>query len=305
MKKLIRNFLNHFGYEIIKTDDRYVSKNSRDKSVRVGKYPIIMPGNNIQLANYKMYPDLNGQLGRLAIAIAKKYPGMTAVDVGANVGDTISIIKSAIDIPVIGIEGDDISYRYLEKNVQQFSGVSSYKTYLGDKKQNVRADLEKSGWNTTIVPKLLGEKTVSFKTLDEVLSEDKLRNAEIKLLKTDVEGFDTIVLRGAMDTVRKFHPILFFEYNRDNMKTINEDGLSTLLSFGDYNYNKVAFFDHKGRLLIVTAMKNVSEITYLHHYAIGKNNLLGYFDICIFHENDDSVAEDFLQTESICSNDHL
>jgi FkbM family methyltransferase len=304
MKKLIRRFLNKYGYDIIKTDDRYVSKNSQEKIVRIGKYQVHMPGNNIQLSNYRLFPDLNSQLGRLAVTIAKKYPGMTVVDIGANVGDTIAVLKSAIDIPVIGIEGDDISYEYLEKNTRQFPDVTIIKTFLSEKKQDVKAALEKTGWNTTIIPAGTGEKTVSFKTLDEVLDEEKFRNTDIKLLKIDVEGFDTIVLRGAYGIIRKYQPVLFFEYNRDNMMAINEDGLSTLLSFDDYGYNTIAFFDHKGRLLLATSMKNKNEITYLHKYAIGKNNLLGYYDICIFHGQDNAIAEQFLRTEEKYCADH-
>ena len=112
MKKLIRDFLNRFGYDIIKTGIPYIPKTRGEGSVLVGKYDIRMPGNNLQLGNYKIYPDLNSQLGRLAGVIFQKYPGMTVLDVGANVGDTIAILKSSVDVPVIGIEGDDISYSW-------------------------------------------------------------------------------------------------------------------------------------------------------------------------------------------------
>jgi len=297
MKKLIRNFLNRFGYDIIKTEDWYIPKSGREKTVQVGNWQIHMPGNNTLLKTYGIYPDFNSHLGRLAVPIAKKYPGMTVVDIGANVGDTIAILKSVIDGPVIGIEGDDISYQYLEKNTKQFSNVTIIKTFLGEKKQDVKVELEKSGWNTTIIPTGEGATTVSFKTLDEVLKEERFKNADVKLVKVDAEGFDTIILRGSCDVIKKYRPVLFFEYNRDNMKAINENGLSTLLSFSNYGYNKIAFFDYKGRLLMATSMKNTAEITYLHQYVIGKNNLLGYYDICIFHQQDDALANGFLKAE--------
>jgi len=113
----------------------------------------------------------------------------------------------------------------------------------------------------------------------------------------DVEGFDTIVLRGANAIIDKHKPVLFFEYNRENMKAIKEEGLSTVLSFSRYGYNKIAFFDHKGTLVLATEMKNAAEITYLHEYISSPKNLMGYYDICIFHEADTTVAADFLQQE--------
>jgi len=89
------------------------------------------------------------------------------------------------------------------------------------------------------------------------------------------------------------------------MNAINEDGLSTLLSFAEYGYNKIAFFDYHGRLLIVTTLANTKEITYLHEYAIGKNNLIGYYDICIFHGQDDGLADEFFDGELNYGRKHL
>src|SRR5258706_12070673 len=118
MRRLIRKFLNRFGYDIVKTDDWYIPKSELKNSIRVGNYPIKMPGNNTLLRTYRLYPDFNSLIGRLAVLLAKKYPGMTVIDIGANVGDTIAILKSGNDVPIIGIEGDDISYQYLEENTK-------------------------------------------------------------------------------------------------------------------------------------------------------------------------------------------
>jgi len=297
MKGIVRKFLNALGYDIIKTDNWHSARKGLRKTIQVGNYNIIMPGDNTLLNTYRIYPDFNSILGRLAQVIVKKYPGMTAIDIGANVGDTIAIIKSKINIPVIGIEGDDVSYKYLEENTAQFSGVTIIKTFLSEKKKELNVTFESKGTNTTIIPSEAGDLTVSFQTLDEIINDSKFKNTEVKLLKLDIEGYDTIVLRGAYDVIAKDQPVLFFEYNRDVMKKINEDGLSTLLSLGNYGYNKIAFFDHKGRLLLATTMKNTEEITYLHQYGIGKNNLLGYYDICIFHQQDDALATDFFKIE--------
>ena len=281
----------------IKTGIPYIPKTRGEGSVLVGKYQVLMPGNNIQLGNYKIYPDLNSQLGRLAEAIYKKYPGMVVIDVGANVGDTIAVLKSVINVPVIGIEGDETSFTYLEKNTRQFSNVSVIKTFLGEKTQQSKVNMDKTGWNNTIIPDAGGAQQISFKTLDDVINEAGFSHAELKLLKVDVEGFDTIVLRGAGQTIEQHKPVLFFEYNRENMIAIKEEGLSTVLSFSRSGYKKIAFFDHKGTLVLATDLQNEEVITYLHEYISSKKNLMGYYDICIFHENDTAVAEDFLLSE--------
>jgi FkbM family methyltransferase len=256
-----------------------------------------MPGYNVQAINYRLYPDLNAQFGRLAKSIAQKYPGMTLIDVGANVGDTIAVVKTQVDVPVIGVEGDEVTYAYLEKNSKQFNNVNIVKTFLGEKTEELNVNFEKSGWNATIIPDDKGGKQIAFKTLDAVINEGGFNNRTIKLLKVDVEGFDTIVLRGAGDIIKEHKPVVFLEYNRQNMISIKEEGLPTLLSFATAGYNKIAFFDHKGTLMLATSVKDKDVVTYLHDYASSSKNLIGYYDICLFHEEDDQLAEAYLSIE--------
>ena len=297
IKKIILDFFNRFGYDIVKTGIPYIPKTKKDSTVLVGKYQILMPGSNLQLGNYKIYPDLNSQLGRLASVIFKKYPNMTAIDVGANVGDTIAVLKSAVEVPVIAIEGDEVCFRFLNKNIEQFKNVTTIKNYLGEKSQSVKVSLQHSGWNTTIIPKETGDSNIVFITLDEIISSGDFTNCQLKLLKVDVEGFDTIVLRGATEIITKHMPVLFFEYNRKNMKVIQEDGLATILSFEKMGYGKIVFFDHKGNLVLATDLKNVEVVTYMHEYISSDKNLLAYYDICIFHKNDLDLANNFLNEE--------
>lgn len=297
MRTLIRNFLKRFGYDIVKTGVPYIPATNKDVLVTVGNFQVWMPGYNVQAINYRLYPDLNAQFGRLAKSIAQKYPGMSLIDVGANVGDTIAVVKTQVDVPVIGVEGDEVTYAYLEKNSSQFNNVAIVKTFLGEKAEELNVNFEKSGWNATIIPDDKGGKQVSFKTLDAVINDGGFNSRTIKLLKVDVEGFDTIVLRGAGDIIKKHKPVVFLEYNRQNMISIKEDGLPTLLSFAAAGYNKVAFFDHKGTLILATSIKNTETVTYLHNYASSVKNLIGYYDICLFHEEDDQLAEDYLSIE--------
>lgn len=297
MKKFIRNFLNKRGYEIVKTGLPYIPKSNKPGTVKVGKYDITMPGNNPQLINYKLYDNLNAQLGRLVSLIYQKYPGMTVIDVGANVGDTIAIIKTYADVPVIGIEGDDTSYQYLENNSKQFKNVSLVKTFLGEKNQHVNVSFESSGWNTTLKPGAESGEKIELRPLDDVIAKDGFGSSDIKLLKVDVEGFDTIVLRGASDIISKTQPVLFFEYNRQIMKGIEEEGLSTVLSFVKYGYDKIIFFDHKGNLVLCTTLQNEDIITHLHNYISSSNNLMGYYDIAIFHNGDKDIADRFFKGE--------
>ncbi|HEX7691466.1 MAG TPA: FkbM family methyltransferase [Sediminibacterium sp.] len=298
MRKQIRKFLNVFGYDVVKVNVHSDKKAGKTSTVMVGNYPIDMPGNNWLISAYKYQPDNNSQLGRLAKVIAGKYPGHTVIDIGANVGDTIAVLKTAIDLPVIGIEGDPISCRFLEKNVKQFSNITLIREYLGEKKQTLQVTMGKDGWNNTLLPAEQGQgKEVQLQTLDEVLQGHQLHNRILKLLKIDTEGFDTIILRGAFDLLRQQQPVLYFEYNKSNMQAIGEDGLSTLFSLQQYGYRTLVIFDNKGRYLLSAPLTDKALITDLHHYPDEDKSQVAYFDVCLFHENDQELAARFIEGE--------
>jgi FkbM family methyltransferase len=299
MRKMIRGLLNKIGYDIIKVNVHSDSKAGKIKKVKVGNFYIDMPGNNPQISNYKYEPDVNSQLARLSAGIAAKYPGLTVLDIGANVGDTIAVIKTAIDIPVIGIEGDDISFRFLQQNTKQFRDVTIIKQFLGDKSQTLNVELEKGGWNTTLVPTAseTGHQLM-LQTLDEVLEQQQLSDRNIKLLKIDTEGFDTIIIRGATGLLQNQKPVIYFEYNKTNMDAIGEDGLSTLLSLEKYGYHSLVFFDNRGRYMLTTPISQHELIRQLHFYADETNSEIAYYDICLFHDSDLDLAEAFIHTES-------
>jgi FkbM family methyltransferase len=295
MKKFFRNLLNAIGYDIVKVNVHADSKAGKVKKVQVGKFVIDMPGNNVQISTYKYRPDANSILGTLAAAIAEKYPDLAVIDIGANVGDTIAVIKSAIDVPVIGIEGDAISFGFLQKNAPLFSNLTLIQSFLGEKKENIQVAFEKSGWNTTLVPSANGQ-TLSLKTLDEVLSDEGLFNRTLKMLKIDCEGFDTIILRGAGELLQKHRPVIFFEYNKTNMNAIGEDGLSTLFSMEQYGYHSALFFDNYGRFMLRAPLSDKALISALHDYTEDGVSQVGYYDICLFHQQDEQLSDIFMKS---------
>lgn len=298
MRKLIRSLLNSIGYDIVKVNVHSDKKVNRIKKVTVGNYLLEMPGNNPQISTYKYDPGANSQLGRLSVCVAAKYPALSVLDVGANVGDTIAIIKSAIELPVIGIEGDDFAFEFLKRNTMSLKNVTLIKTFLGEKIESKKVSMEKSGWNTTLIPNEDNGETIHLKTLDEVLAEEHLQNRTLKLLKIDCEGFDTIILRGSAKLIREKRPVIYFEYNRTNMDAIGEDGLSTLLTLSAVGYRNVIFFDNKGRFIMNAPIDQEGIITDLHRYAQADNSCIAYYDICLFHEDDTDLAQQFIDSEN-------
>ena len=52
-------------------------------------------------------PGYSSNLGRLAQIVQSKYPDLTLVDVGANVGDSVAIVRRRIHCPILCVEGEE------------------------------------------------------------------------------------------------------------------------------------------------------------------------------------------------------
>jgi len=66
------------------------------------------------------------------------------------------------------------------------------------------------------------EEESSFYKLDDFLNHNKI-NDEISAIKIDVDGLDLDVVKGAMETIKKFRPSIIIEhYSQDLISTMNK-----------------------------------------------------------------------------------
>lgn len=306
IKKTIHCLLGLLGWEIRKISHLQNANDVNENNnvdeiilIRVGKFEILINSNNALSQIFAHTPHYSSELGRLVAATQRKYPDITLIDIGANVGDTVAIARSAADIPVVCIEGDDYCFSLLKQNINQFSNVSAYKLFLGEKTETVPVMFEKLGWNTTLIP----SQQEQSRKLDLISLDDFMQGhshiANYKVLKIDTEGFDTKIIRGGLNYIKSVKPILYFEYNRDNMSKIGEDGISTLFLLDELGYNNILFYEAAGRFVLSTSLKNRKLIRQLHNYADGHNASIYYFDLCIFHEQDDDLAALFIKSEEL------
>lgn len=298
MKKAIRKVLNYVGYDIVKVFPTPVFK--KETVVKAGDFELIMPTSNPLIITYNEQKDFATEISRLVNYVYDKYPNLTVLDVGANTGDTVAVVKSAKDVPVISVEGDEFSFSYLKRNVLQFKNVTIFNNFLGEKKGAIDADLQKKGWNTTIVPGKGNGNKIEMITLDALLTTNFSAQEiqQIKFLKIDTEGFDTIIIRGSLDYIKTTKPVIYFEYNRDNMRAINEDGLATIWQLETLGYKTALFYDDRGRFILETALADKKTIQHLNDYADGRNGLIYYYNICLFHEQDTDIAVKTIDAEN-------
>lgn len=262
--------------------------------VRVGRFDIQMYPASQLCHLYRHNPAYSSEIGQIAVCVAEKYPGLRVVDVGANVGDTLAVIKSHINVPVLAIEGDEMSYRLLESNAALFPDTEILKVFLGEKEESLAATVEKAGWNATILPtpaagSVDGAEILSLVTLDKVMSS-RSDGQQYKLLKVDTEGFDLRILRGAIQFLRAGRPVVFFEYNRPNFAALGEDGIEFFKWLGSLGYSDVLVWDPSGRFVLKTGLDHAEALTDLDGYIGAGRGVVSYLDFCVFHASDGDLA---------------
>jgi len=276
------------------------TRSSATDRTRVGVLDIMIPPSNPLFSTYRKNPDLMSELGRIASQVYAKYPGALCVDVGANIGDTAAIIRSACPAPIVCVEGDRSTAEVLVKNAEVIGNVTVKQTYLSDSSGTQQMAISKEGWNSTLLPSELTSSahTVTFLTLDEALRD--LDTHLIKLLKVDTEGYDGRVLRGSQRILQTSRPVVLFEHNRENLCDLGEDGLDVFENLRVCGYKAALFWENRGRFMLRTTLDDTALIDDLHHYVDRQGRPPGsvhYLDVCAFHEQDEDLAEKCLAGE--------
>lgn len=167
-------------------------------------------------------------------------PGMTFLDVGANMGlfTLFASTKVGNGGRVVSVEPSSREFSKLETNckINKLTNVSLVKKAASDHQGSAVLKIavdEHAGHNTLgsfpgVTTSLLSEETVVLDTIDSIISALKLNN--VHMIKIDVEGAEEKVLRGAKETISRFHPLLLFEFS-DNTLTLQGSSTARILDY--------------------------------------------------------------------------
>lgn len=120
------------------------------------------------------------------------------IDVGANIGQTaFTLAKTFPGATIFSFEPVPATFAELRRNTAHLSGVECVNAALSDSAGEAMITIDRDGQNTLLpdVTSSSGRITVSVDTLDAFCARRGIEH--IDLLKTDTEGYETSVLRGA------------------------------------------------------------------------------------------------------------
>lgn len=174
----------------------------------------------------------------------------TIFDVGANTGQTSSyLLKHFPNAHIFAFEPVPNTYRKLQTNLNHIPQVETFNLALGNSVGELTmTNIENSLLNTCQLSSQLSEKNsqtvkVNVNTIDNFCQENGI--SHIHFLKTDTEGFDLNVLRGAEHLLRDqkidfiFSECRFFKRRETDLPGDFTDLLNYLQEF---NYNFVTLY---------------------------------------------------------------
>ncbi len=142
------------------------------------------------------------------------HPGMTVVDVGANLGYFALLAARAVgpEGKVIALEPFPVSYALLERNIKanNLTNVITFQLAAGERDgDRVFYCYDQANWNSLRA----GRRRPISEILVKVCRLDRLLEFEprIDLIRMDVEGSELEVVRGAIGILNKHHPMLVIE----------------------------------------------------------------------------------------------
>lgn len=143
------------------------------------------------------------------------------IDIGANIGNHTIFFSSICECKVHAFEPQRSVFNVLEKNVQlnnQENQVELYDIALGEEenKGDIKIVDSNNLGRSEIEQNINGE--IIINTLDNFINLFK----NIDIIKIDVEGMELNVLKGAINTINKFKPLLYIETKKqEDFEIIN------------------------------------------------------------------------------------
>lgn len=258
---------------------------------RYGDFSILLPADHMLPTYQRDYPKYDAFLPHLAKYIAA---AETVVDVGANVGDTLAAMtKANSTLSYICIEPDDTFFEHLVENISRIKRVKkdlkvrAIKSLVGNVVSGVT--LEGRAGSKHAVMSSKGE--IRSQPLDELLADAPGSN--IRILKTDVDGFDYDVIDSSLAVIRTNGPLIYFEcqFDHDYQKAAYEKTLAALESEG---YRDWTVFDNFGEVVVRT--RDLGVIIQLMNYVWRQNTgnslrTIYYYDVLAVRSEDAALVD--------------
>ncbi len=165
--------------------------------------------------------------------------GDYVLDVGANIGFHTLYFAELVGATgqVRAFEPVPKNFKALEANIRlnNFNHIKAQKMALSNKEEQlyIQADENSENPGTFNLFELNGDTLIHCYRGDEIIGTER-----VDFIKIDVEGYESFVIDGLLETIKKNRPRIIFEYDKHyHQKTgLPEDYIFSLLQGLDYYF---------------------------------------------------------------------
>ena len=152
-------------------------------------------------------------------AVLRQLRSPIVFDIGANIGNH-SLAMSTVAKQIYSFEPQSSIYQVLRHNIASNSigNIEALNIGLSSRDQQLDLYIPDADNNgaATLLPELKSEQatteTIQLRKGDDVVRD--LHLSHLDLIKLDVEGFEIEVLNGLDETIARFQPIIFMEWDQ-------------------------------------------------------------------------------------------
>lgn len=258
-------------------------------SYTLGDISLALPtSHNLPITRARL-PNYSLNVGRIAKHIQAKYPELAIVDIGANVGDTVAILRSQCNSPILCIDGNARFYSLLELNTAKLKDIYLEKAFVGFATGTVKGHVSTGKGTAHVVFDDTSNESVYMKALPDILEGHPIF-LETKLVKIDTDGFDVSIVIDNLPLWRKARPVLFLEYMPAPFTAERPQELEVFEKLRTAGYQMALVYEETGEYAFSVDLQHTQTLEDLFRFYAGRRDKR-YCDLAIFHAEDADLCQ--------------
>jgi len=234
-------------------------------------------------------------LGRIARQLYTRFGFFSVIDIGANIGDSVATIHQYTPLPILCVGGVPRFAELLGHNVSALRPTPAIeRCFVGTGGKDLAAVVQDG--TAKLAHAEPDSHAIPMKSLQEILLEHSSFQGA-RLLKIDTDGMDIVILASALDWIAQQKPVLFFEYDPDLQQEHGAGGLEILGRLKKAGYQRVLVYEGNGDYMLSAELEDYTLFLEMHEYFSGRLGSGKWCDLCIFHADDEEIAQVIRRSE--------
>ena len=240
------------------------------------------------------HPLYDRQLPRIARAVEEVTQGELFIDVGANIGDTVALLRSAgCRSPILAVEPSARFLAFASLNFERFADVELRQAFVGPGGTRFALD-ERRGTASSVTMAGAAEPRIP------TIALANLTDRRTALVKTDTDGLDAKVLASGLAFLKAARPLIWSEAEVHAAAEV-EEWIEVLMELVE-SHPRIIAFDNFGFPVFYGALgASLATLRDLLEYcrrhaavpaARGGEPRIHYLDLALFPERLTTVYRD-------------